>query len=94
MAEQTERHGLRKTEFVCPLRGYAEVRYFPTRRRPSRNPVYCQRCAGTPTGTGVMMFAYWLEGFGSDPKNPLRLASEGPVVAVATEPTGPEAGPC
>jgi len=75
MADRMERHGLRKTEFRCPRCGYTEVRYFPTRRRPSRNPVYCQHCPGTPTGTGVMMIAYWLEGFGSDPLNPLRHAS-------------------
>lgn len=66
------RTGLRKAEFVCLRCGYTEVRYFPTRRRPSGNVLYCQRCLGTPTGVGQILVAYWLEGFGSSPTNPLR----------------------
>ncbi len=93
MVDATERRGLRKTEFVCPLCGYTEVRYFPTRRRASRNPVYCQRCPGKPTGTGMMMIAYWLEGFGSDPNSPLRHAIEGPVWVLAREAPHPEVDP-
>lgn len=77
--DSLERHGLRKTEFVCPLCDFTEVRYFPARLRPSRHSVFCQYCPGTPRGTGVQMIAYWLEGFGSDPANPLRHASAGPV---------------
>ena len=87
--EACARRGLRKTEFVCPCCGFTEVRYFPTRLRPSRHSVYCQWCPGTPTGTGVSMIAYWLEGFGSNPRNPLRFAHEGPVwdsVWVVTNP--------
>jgi len=70
--QSPQRTGLRNTEFVCLRCGYTEVRYFPTRRRPSAKPLYCQTCPGTPTGTGEPLVAYWLAGWGSNPANPLR----------------------
>lgn len=86
--EIPERRGLRKTEFVCPICDFTEVRYFPARLRPSRHAVFCQCCSGTPRGTGVLMIAYWLEGLGAHPANPLRHASAGPVSGPALA-TGP-----
>ena len=71
------RNGLQKCEFICPQCEWVEVRYFPTRRTASANPLYCQWCPGNPTGTGEMMILYVLEGVGSDPDNELRDAPPG-----------------